>query len=109
MCINIYEWVKNKTDLENDCYHFAQEGKRGFVNCDLLGRMGFKAGPLDYFFSRRNDQYSGLWIEVKVPGKSPTKEQKVFIKQQIKNGYFADWFDTVEDVIGCIKWFYNIS
>ena len=56
MCVQIYEWVKNRTDLVNSCFHFANEGKRGFFNADMLGRMGFKAGALDYFFSRPNSQ-----------------------------------------------------
>jgi len=109
MCINIYEWVKNKTDLESSCFHFCNEGKRGYVNANLLKRMGFKAGASDYFFSRPNKVFTGLWIEVKDKGKKPTKQQRDFMHRMLMDGYYATWFDNFDDVIKCIKEFYLIE
>ena len=109
ICINVYEWVKNKTELEKHFFHFANEGKRGWVNADLLKRTGFKAGVLDIFMSKGNGDHSGLWIEVKDKGKKPTQVQKDFMKQMNDDGYYATWFDNFEDIIHCIKWFYSLS
>lgn len=109
ICINVYEWVKNKTDLERHFYHFANEGKRGWVNADQLKRIGFKSGVLDIFMSKGNSQYSGLWIEVKDLGKKPSKEQITFMNQMLQDGYYASWADSFEEVIRIIKWFYDIQ
>ena len=109
ICINVYEWIKNKTDLERHFFHFANEGKRGWVNADQLKRIGFKAGVLDIFISKKNAQYSGLWIEVKDAGKKPTKEQKDFIKLMNEDGYYATWFDNFEAIKECISWFYDLK
>ena len=109
MGVHVYEWVKNCTDLEKSFYHFANEGKRGFMNADLLKRMGFKAGVLDCFFSRPNKQYSGLWIELKDTGKKPTKEQAEFITQMLKDGYYATWTDDINVVFSTVRWFYDLT
>ncbi len=106
--VNVYEWVKNNTDLEKSFFHFAQEGKRGYQNVDLLHKMGFKAGISDIFMSKPNIEYSGLWIELKDDDKKPTLPQKLFIEQMIKDGYYACYCDNFEDTIAIIKWFYQI-
>ena len=109
ICINIYEWVKNKTDLKDSCFHFANEGKRSYVNANLLKRMGFKAGASDFFFSRPNKQYSALWVEIKDKGKKPTKDQREFMHRMLMDGHYATWFDNFDDTITCIKDFYSIE
>ena len=109
MCIQIYEWIKNRTELEGSCFHFANEGKRSYFNASMLKKMGFKAGASDYFFSRPNKAYSGLWIEVKDSGKKPTKVQRDFMNRMLMDGYYATWFDSVDAVIACIKDFYSIE
>lgn len=109
ICINVYEWIKNKTDLQHEFYHIASEGQRGWQNASLLHKVGFKAGLPDIFISRPNDKYHSLWIEVKDQGKKPTKVQKGVIEQLNKNGHFATWDDSEQNVINIIKWFYALN
>lgn len=109
ICINVYEWIKNKTNLQKHFFHFAQEGKRGYTNVDLLHKIGFKAGVSDILISKSNEFYKGLWIEVKDIGKKPTKVQLEFIHNMNEDGYFATWRDSQESIIELIKQFYSLN
>lgn len=104
--IQVYEWVKHNTELEPYYFHFATEGKRGYVNADLLKRSGFKAHVPDIFIAKANKYYHGLWIEIKDKGKKPTAGQLYFMQLMQKSDYYATWFDNFESIVQCIQAFY---
>ena len=108
LCVQVYEWVKNNTDLASSYYHIPLEGKRGFQFANLLQAMGFKAGMSDILITRPCNGKSGLWIEVKIPGKKPTKTQLEFLQQRIDEGYHAFWADNFDAIVQGIKKFYNL-
>lgn len=92
---------------ENDLFIISipNEGKRSIYTASLLKAMGLYAGASDLFLLERSkdDQYRGFFIELKAPGKKPTKNQLQFLQRARNNGYKADWFDDVEETKRAIK------
>ena len=109
MQIYIRHWVKQKTDLIESFFHFENEGKTSWVRGKVQKKMGVVSGVSDIFISRSNDNYKGIWIELKKKGKKPTKEQYSFMEQMRSDGYHATWCDTINAAIEEIKLFYSIS
>ncbi len=105
--IQITNWLSQKTNLR--FYHFPNEGKRGFVNADILKKMGMTAGVYDLFFPAGNDKFKGLWLEVKSSKGRLSKEQKQFGSDMIEEGYAVyDCYSFAEGIL-IIKSFYDIE
>lgn len=64
----------------------AREGAR-------LKAEGVKPGVSDLMLPLRRGGFAGLWLELKAPGKKPTKEQREWIDRMNAAGYFATWCD----------------
>lgn len=112
MTIICREFVLQKlafTGLIESFFHIKNEGKTSQRQGKLNKRMGVTAGVSDIFLSRSNDQYKGLWIELKTPGNKPTKEQLKFISDRIAEGYWAFWTDDLKFAIREIIRFYNVT
>ena len=66
-------------------------------------RTGYLKGVSDLLIFEPNKTYKGLFIELKKDNKSyPTKEQKIFIENALKRGYYAiccKGFDHCRDII----------
>lgn len=110
MQIFIRQWIVQKTPLANSFFHFANERRTSWSTGKTLKAMGVVAGVVDIFISlsSADGKYKGLWIELKSPGKKPTKQQLDFISQRKAEGYWAIWSDNIETVIRAIKLFYNL-
>lgn len=111
MQIFIHEWITQCTDLKPSFFHFANERKTSWVQGKILKKMGVTPGVTDIFLSRssHDGKAKGLWIELKSPGKKPTKEQLQFMDDRVKEGYWAFWTDDLKYAIDGIKLFYKIS
>ena len=72
-------------------------------------RTGYLKGVSDLLIFEPNETYYGLFIELKKDKKSyPTKEQKMFIENALKRGYYAiccKGFDHCREIID--KYFNN--
>ncbi len=72
-------------------------------------RTGYLKGVSDLLIFEPNENYKGLFIELKKDKKSyPTKEQKIFIENALKRGYYAiccKGFDHCREIID--KYFNN--
>jgi hypothetical protein len=58
-----------------------------------LKAEGAKAGVSDLLLPLRRDGFFALWLELKAPGKTPTKEQDAWLKRMRRAGYRAEWRD----------------
>lgn len=105
--IQVYEWVKQKTDLP--FLHIANEGKRSVSNGRILKRMGMRSGVSDIFIPRASRGYHGLWIELKTGGTKPTREQIQFLDDMIREGYEARLIYEAQSAIDFIAHFYSIK
>lgn len=98
LCINFYEWIKNKTTLGDSFFHIPNEAKRGFVNAQLMQKMGMVSGVLDYLCTKSTSYGDkGLWLEIKTAGKNPTKKQRDFMRQQKLDDFRALFCDNLEE------------
>jgi hypothetical protein len=68
----------------------AREGAR-------LRAEGVKPGVSDLLLPLRRGGYAGLWLEMKAPGKRPSKDQSDWIDRMNAAGYHATWCDDWED------------
>ncbi len=88
--INIINWFTHQfPELEPDLHHFANERKCTLMEGRLLKRMGVKKGVADFFLAFPQNQYAGLWVELKVNGGKLSPEQKSFLARKHQRGYCA--------------------
>ena len=90
-------------------FHPCNEGRRSLANGARLKRMGLMSGVSDCMFLRGNKQYSGLFLELKVPPNKPTPAQLRFIELVKAEGYHGSIAYGVDDAITQICGFYGIS
>lgn len=93
--------------LENNLFIFSipNEGKRSLWTACLLKSMGLYKGASDLFLGERSkwDLHRGFFIELKAPGKKPTKNQLTFMQLARENGYKAEWYDNLDHAKESIK------
>lgn len=75
-----------------------------------LKASGVKAGVVDTFLPVRRGRWSGLYLELKKPGKikQVSKEQKEFMSFVEKEGYavavFDNWIDAWNCLVQYLEW-----
>lgn len=62
----------------------------------MLKAMGVQAGISDLFIAVPTKNYSGLWLELKAPGKKPTESQNDWLFVMENFGYKTAWADSFE-------------
>ena len=90
--INLVNWFNHEfPELSEDLHHFANERKCSIQQGRTLKRMGVKKGVADFFLAIPNieDDFHGLWIELKVGNGKLSKEQKQFLSRKNENGYLS--------------------
>lgn len=74
-------------------YHLFNEGKR---NPFEAKSVGIKAGVSDYHLPVPTSRHIGLWLEMKAPGKEPTKAQERWLSDMSVLGYQCHWCDNLQ-------------
>jgi hypothetical protein len=72
-----------------------------------LKAEGVKPGVSDLLLPLRRGGYAGLWLELKAPGKRPTKDQISWIERMNLAGYFATWRDSWPEAAEVIQAYLN--
>lgn len=70
-------------------YHIPNGGQRNKSEAARLKRAGVKRGVPDLCLPVPRKNYHGLYIEMKYGNGRTSKEQKEWIQQLNKNGYYA--------------------
>lgn len=104
--IQLCEWL---TLIKIPFYHFPLEGKRGLLNGHILNKMGMKSGVSDLFFPRKNQDFSGLWMELKIKPNKPTKNQVSFLNHMLEEGYDCVVCYNLDEAMFIIRKFYNLK
>lgn len=88
--INLVIWFEHHyPELAPDLHHFANERRCSVLEGRKLKRMGVKRGVFDLFLAFPHLHYHGLWLELKVNKNTLSPEQKEFMTQKTKRGYFC--------------------
>jgi len=74
-------------------------GLRNIVVAKKLKSEGVKAGVADLFIMKPNEQFNGLFIEVKTQKATQQKTQKEFEKLALENNYQYKIIRSVEEFI----------
>ena len=61
--------------------------KRNAITGAILKREGVVAGVADLFLMKANNNYNGLWIEVKTDKGKQSESQKEFERKALQEGY----------------------
>jgi hypothetical protein len=77
---------RTRIDPTGKTVRYSPEGAR-------LKAEGVKPGASDLLLPLRRDGFFALWLELKAPGKTPTKEQDAWIRRMRRAGYRAEWRD----------------
>lgn len=64
---------------------------------------GLTPGVSDLFLARPSMSRSGMWIELKSKGRTPTVDQYDWLNRMEHEGYRAVWHDNLDDAISAIK------
>ncbi len=88
-------------------YHIPNGGKRDRGTAIALKRQGVKAGVPDLHLPVARGGYHGLYIELKVGKNTATKNQKEWIEELLKQGYYATvcygWEKAAETLINYLE------
>ena len=104
--IKLVEWLKNKTDLP--FFSIANQRTCSSQYGSLLKRMGVRAGVSDLMIPRATKHYHGTFIELKTDSGRLADNQKKFIEDMLKEGYFAACCFGSNAAIHIIKTLYSI-
>jgi len=96
--VAICKWL----DYTQDFYYFSipNGGLRHRLVAIKLKMEGAKAGVADMFWMVSNDNWKGLFVEVKIDKGRQTPNQKDFEQIALKHGYF---YSVVRSLDECIE------
>jgi len=89
--------------------HVPNEGVRTKWQGYQLKKAGMMTGVADCFFMRGNDNYKGLWIELKVPPNKPTQAQESFLMLANSEGYLGIVCYSLDSALAEIRAFYDLE
>ena len=87
--IKVFDWLRENPDIEEDCFHIANERKCSIIQGNILKRKGVKSGVADILVAIPMGGYHGLWVELKTGKNKPTPNQKRFLARMTARGYLA--------------------
>lgn len=87
-CYALMEWASYHSICKDLLFHIPNERKCTPAEGWALKRMGVRAGVSDYFLPYPTAKFNGLWIEMKMPGRLITPEQKSWL-ESMKSLKFA--------------------
>lgn len=93
--------------LSDYLFAIPNGGKRSLREAARLKAEGVLSSVSDLFLPIVRNGYAGFWIEMKAPGRKPTKGQGEWLLRMRKAGYKAEWADNwvkashmIEDYLG---------
>jgi hypothetical protein len=95
--VSICKWL----DLTQNFPFFSvpNGGKRNIVVAVKLKMEGVKAGVADMFWMISNDNWNGLFVEVKTAKGVKSADQRAFEKLAIAHGYYYAVVRSIDDCI----------
>ncbi len=102
MLIQVFNWIR-ENNLDNISWHTANERKTTAYSGQILKNKGVKSGVSDISCMRACGGYFGLYIELKVKPNKLTSNQKDFIEEMNKEGYYATVCWSKEEAIEVIQ------
>jgi hypothetical protein len=101
--VSICKWL----DFTQDFYYYAipNGGARHRLVAIKLKMEGVKAGVADMFWMVNNNNWNGLFVEVKIDKGTQQPNQKDFEKIAISHGYYYAIVRSIEDCENLLKKF----
>ena len=101
--VAICKWL----DYTQDFYYYAipNGGLRHRLVAIKLKMEGAKAGVADMFWMVSNDNWKGLFIEVKIEKGKQSPTQKEFEQIALKHGYYYAVVRSIDDCISILNSF----
>lgn len=90
--ISLFQWAKLMQARHPELlllHSIPNGGKRNRLEAARLKREGVLAGVSDVFLPVARGSYHGLYIELKVKGGKPSDNQKWWIEETTKQGYYS--------------------
>ena len=100
---DLIKWFKETYPQYQKCIRLSMNGINlggGAKAARIINQMrsqGMTPGESDLFFAIKTSRFAGLFLELKDKGKSPTDAQNEYLYEMIRNGYFADWCDNLDE------------
>lgn len=88
-------------------HHSPNGGYRRIIEARNFKLMGTQPGIPDIMIFVQRMGYGGLFIELKVPGRYPSKDQKEVINHLIEQGYKVEVVHSLEAAIDLTNWYFG--
>lgn len=101
-----YQYPNNKIMAIPNAQKFLARAKNIFAMVASLKAEGFIIGASDLFIPKAAGGYNGMFLELKDVGKDyddVSPEQKQFILDMKREGYYADWAAGCDQAMSIIK------
>ena len=88
----LFQWAETVSGMYPELthmFHVPNGGKRDRITAAKLKAEGVKPGVPDIMLPVPRGKYHGLWIELKVDGGKPSKEQTEWLEYLNSVGYCA--------------------
>lgn len=94
-------------------FHIPNGGSRNVVEAVNLKRQGVKAGVPDLFLPYPakvgENNFPGLFIEMKTKKGKPTDKQKQWLEHLTQNGYYTAICHSADEAINTIKHYLGVK
>ena len=90
-------------------HHSPNEAKRSLVLGKKLKDEGMMPGFSDCFFIRGNDEFKGIFLELKIKPNKLTQSQTDFLELVKQEGYMGSVCYTLDEAIALISAFYSLK
>ena len=96
-------WFKETYPQFKKCIRLSMNGinlgsgVKAAIMINQMRAQGMTKDESDLFFAVPNEDWHGLFLELKAKGKKPTSDQMDYMDEMISNGYMASWCDNLEE------------
>lgn len=104
-CLTFYMWTQYQQKLKGKVIKHVNEGKRTKIGGMMLKKIGLTKGLPDYQILLPNENWHGLFIEMKTKeqkNKKMPQEQSDFINMLIENRYYGTFAYGWEEAINIV-------
>lgn len=112
--VKLFEWaeIMSKKYKDLELLFAIPNGAFFFNNWKVIKKMkaeGLKKGVPDVFLPVKNEEYGGLWIEMKVGSNKASEAQQEWMKRLKEQGYQCEVCYGAEEAIEVICKYLNID
>ena len=102
----VWDWIRCHK-VQRDCFKITNEGKRSWSEGKRLKSQGLTAGAVDLMIMKPSHGFPGAFIEFKTKGGKLQDNQREFLANAHRNGYFTGVIWDIDAAIHFLDWWFK--